>query len=128
MKPTEEQMQDLIEQLEKDLQPVYLRCDGYLIHTSLTPIGDNCRRIAVHIHGHHDGDLTHLELDRKQLGEVECKFCAQRKTHDGKILVTNLWNSGRALINHIASRCRRIQILNPISHATAVQEATDAAD
>lgn len=133
--PTKEQWDEIAEKLDSLFSPVYLRCDGYLVATSMRR-SKNRLIILVAVNGWEfkgewlpsgDREMSEeasrfwmprkkarftrkaLKMWEKILGKRECR---KRGYYDHYIFPMPYWNRPRPLINHLKKHNQCIEVID----------------
>lgn len=149
--PTREQWDLIAEKLDRQLDPVYLRCDGHLVSAVMARTGKNQLGIAVVVNGwRFKGEWLPLDgrgmseearrfwrpkrrarMSRKQLklwekleGKRECR---RRGYYDPLIWPEPVWLRPRPFIRHLKEHNEHIEIIDYETYRREV-DALHAAD
>lgn len=132
--PTKAQWDEIAEKLDSLFSPVYLRCDGYLVATSLRRAGN---RLVIHVAVNGwdfkgkwasiDGEMSeeakrfwmprkkakmtqkYLKSWERLIGKRECR---KRGYYDPYVVPMPIWNRPRPLINHLKKHNQSIEIID----------------
>lgn len=149
--PTKQQWDEIAEQLDRLMCPVYLRCDGHLIMAELARVEKNRLGIFVSVNGwRYKGEWVTLnghkkfdevrrfwrpvkrqKVKRKELKLFERIYgkreCRRRGYYEPNIWPTPVWLRPRPLIQHLRKHNEHIKVLDRVTFWDELQHRREAA-
>ncbi|MEJ1381364.1 MAG: hypothetical protein RPT95_10420 [Candidatus Sedimenticola sp. (ex Thyasira tokunagai)] len=142
--PTKEQWAEIAKQLDCQLRPVYLRCDGYLVQAELSRV-ERSLKIVVYVNGWFKGAWIQIVTNPDELAEEPRRFwrhskrqpikakelklwekivgkreCRKRGYYTPRLIPSPHWNTPGSFIRHLKKHNESIEILNHETYMAAI--------